>query len=204
MSLLRSFARRLLVQALVSGTVMAGIQVAARFGPELFPPPERAAAVEGPASAPAQAAAPAPPAAISASATGFAQDPTRADVRAGRFSVWRERDATVEAISPRRLASRDTGTGLGDVLLFDRCRPDCESRDPLLAVNRRPAATPPTPVPPTGEGLDEIAVSPVSRLPKVGDDEGAVPSDGIVAAAAREGLSVARRLVDTAGSVVGW
>lgn len=204
MSLLRSFARRLLVQSLVSGIVMAGLQVAARFGPELFPAPERAAAVEEPASAPAQATAPAPPAAISASASGFAEDPTGSNVRAGRFSVWRERDATAKAISPRRLASSDMGTGLGDVMLFDRCRPDCESRDPLLAFNMRPAATADPKPSPASEVSNDLVASSLPGTADVDGDEGLPQGEGLVAVAMKGGLSVARRLVDTAGSVIGW
>lgn len=201
---LRSFARRLLVQAIVSGTVMAGLQVAARFGPEVFPPPQRTVASKVPASAPTQATAFMRPAAAHVSADRFAEDPTRADVRAGRFSVWRQRDATAGAVPPRRLASGRTDPGLGDVMLFDRCRPDCESRDPLLAFNRRPAATPPALTTPASDGLDDIAVSAVAPLPQVEGDEAAAPRDGIVATTARGGLSVARRLVGTAGSVIGW
>lgn len=201
---LRSFARRLLVQAIVSGTVMAGLQIAARFGPEVFPPPQRTAASEEPASTSTQTTAFMRPAAAHVSASSFAEDPTRADVRAGRFSVWRQRDATAGAVPPRRLASGRTDPELGDVMLFDRCRPDCESRDPLLAFNRRPAATPPAPMTPTSDGLDDIAASSVAPLPEVEGDEGATQRDGIVAATARGGLSVARRLVGTAGSVIGW
>lgn len=201
---LSSFARRLLVQAIVSGTVMAGLQVAARFGPEVFPPPQRTTAREEPASAPTRTAAFMRPAAAHVSADRFAEDPTRADVRAGRLAVWRQRDARAGAVPPRRLASGRTDPGLGDVMLFDRCRPDCESRDPLLAFNRRPAATAPAPMTAASDGLDDIAVSAVASLPEVEGDEAAAPRDGIVAATARGGLSVARRLVDMADSVIGW
>ncbi len=75
---LRSFARRLLVQAIVSGTVMAGLQVAARFGPEVFPPPQRTTAREGAGIGPTGRPAFMRPAAAHVSADRFAEDPTRA------------------------------------------------------------------------------------------------------------------------------
>lgn len=205
MGIVRSFLRRLLLQAVVSGTVMAGLQVAVRFGPDLFPAPTPPApARETVAASPATPATAALPAAL-ASATRFAQDRTGADVKAGRLPVWQERQAATAVIPLQRLASMGAGRGLGDVMLFDRCRPDCESRDPLLAFNRRPMATP-SPVPAKApEALDNLAVSSGPGAAELdGRDGDDAPGKGIVATAARGGLSVARRLVVTAGSVIGW
>ena len=213
MSALRDFARRLLVQAVVSGTVMAGLQIAVRFGPEMFPAQMPTAAVEEAAADLSQATqtAVATAAVVPASASPFAQDRTSADVKAGRFPIWRDRMAPAAAIAPQRLVSKRPDTGLSDVVLFDRCRPGCESRDPLLAFNKRPTATP-SPVPATvPDRRDDIASSSGPDAAEVASFEDGRPSEGIVAGAARGGLSVARRIVDTAGcvvdtagSVVGW
>ena len=204
MSALRDFARRLLVQAVVSGTVMAGLQIAVRFGPDMFPAQRPAAIGEETAADPGRATqtAVANSAVAVASASPFAQDRTSADVKAGRFPVWRDRTPPEAAIPPQRLVSKRPDTGLSDVVLFDRCRPDCESRDPLLAFNKRPMATP-SPVPATVPDMrDDNALSSVLEAAEVGSGQDGPPSEGIVAAAARGGLSVARRIVDTAGSVV--
>ncbi|MBB3934136.1 hypothetical protein [Aureimonas phyllosphaerae] len=191
MGVVGSFLRRLLVQALVSGTVMAGLQIAVRLGPEMFGPSAPTAAIQEPTGINAPAATPTP-------TPLFVQDRTHADVKAARFPVWQEREARVATILSRQPASRKSEAGPGDVMLFDRCRPDCESRDPLLASNRRPMTTPAPAVAP--KVLDDVTVS---SAPEAVAFE-AAPSEGIVATAARGGLSVARRLVGTAGSVIGW
>ncbi len=204
MSAMRDFARRLLVQAVVSGTVMAGLQISVRFGPDLFPTQMPAAPVEETAAEPSQATqnTVATGTVAIAYASSFAQDRTSADVKAGRFPIWRDRTPPAAAIPPQRLVSKRPDTGLNDVVLFDRCRPDCESRDPLLAFNKRPMATP-SPLPATVPDIkDDIALSSVLEAAEVGSGQDGPPSEGIVAAAARGGLSVARRIVDTAGSVV--
>lgn len=193
MGVVGSFLRRILVQAVVSGTVMAGLQIAVRFVPEMFGPAVQTAAIGEPATTGSAASA-----ATVAPVSKFAQDRTHADVKAGRLPVWREREGTVAAIPPRQVVSRKSGMGPGDVMLFDHCRPDCESRDPLLAFNQRPMTTP-APTAAT-EVLDDITVS---SAPDAVAYE-AAPSEGIVATAARGGLSFARRVVGTAGSVVGW
>lgn len=207
MGILRSFARRLLVQAVVSGTVMACLQVVVRFGPEVIPPPMTTATIAKTAAPSTETASMTAPSVMVASRSAFGEDRTRAYVKSGRLPSWRARQATT-AISPQRLASKGSGTGLSDVILFDRCRPDCESRDPLLAFNRQPAATGDTQpaTAPTQAVMGKLAVSanPDAANADINGEEGLPPSEDIVAAAARGTRSVARGIVGAAGSVIGW
>lgn len=195
MSSLRSFVHRLLVQAIVSGTVMAGLQIAVRFGPELLPAPVRTATLQGSGAATIKTTGTAVPGAATASTSPFAQDRTRSDVRSARFPVWREREQTAnDAIPPQRLAAKGLGAGLSNVMLFDRCRPGCESRDPLLAFNRRPATTPTLPMAMSQEVIDDFAVASSPGTAEVDGVRDVRPREVIVAVA-RSGLSAARRIV---------
>ncbi|RIY01385.1 hypothetical protein D3218_08480 [Aureimonas flava] len=197
--------RRLLVQALVSSTVMVGIQGVLHFAPGLLPfgseTAERRQAA-APASEPIQVASAAPVEATE-SPSRFVEDRTGAEVKAGRFDIWRLREAAAAPAAPASTAAPGVAeAGPGDVMLFDRCRPDCESRDPLLAFNR--------------QGSVRAAMLPQAAAEPVADSDPAPPaadtapaampdeSRNVVVSAARNGMSWARRMAETAEGALSW
>lgn len=203
MSVLGSFLRRLLLQAVVSGTVMAGIQIALHFGPEVFPPMALPIITDHPVQpAPTQEASGSSMAARGA-VLPFAQDRTDADVKAGRLPAWRVHDTTAAPLAAPRRASKDPGTGLSDVMLFDTCRPGCESRDPLLAFNQ-PGAARSVQTDPAPEPTDGLVVSSISAAPEAAANGSPAPRTGLLETAASGGAAMARHILGTAGRVVDW
>ena len=131
--------RRLAVQTLVSGTVMAGLNLAVTIdrpslpwplGGEMYVPADQRVA-SGPALHPAEDLGKGL-ASVAVVAGGKAERLTRLpEAVAAAPSV---REATSPVIQP--VASND-------VVLFDQCMPGCESQDPLVAANRSLVAAAP-------------------------------------------------------------
>ncbi|MEH6720000.1 MAG: hypothetical protein V7704_14050 [Aurantimonas endophytica] len=145
LSTMKDLGRRLAIQTLISGTVMVGLNLAVQVDPsslvlpwplggEMYVPEAPVAALE-----PGAARKPAirhdePQAAM---ASGKAERLT-SPPKAPAATAVGPKDA-----EPARAA---VDPAPHDVVLFDACMPRCESRDPLLAANRRMAqATPPAP-----------------------------------------------------------
>lgn len=138
---LKVLGRRLAVQTLVSGTVMAGLNLAMHVD---YPP----------LPWPLGGAMPVPEGPVGTQTKGEADDPglvqhvrsvpiVTAGGKAGRLPMPRQELAAAPAAgedaSP---VTRTVAATSQDVVLFDACMPRCESRDPLIAANRSPAEIP--------------------------------------------------------------
>ncbi len=178
----------------MSSIAMGGIQTVLHLGPGFLTPGTTAIEPEPAPEATAHAApGPAP------AATTFAQDRSPADARTGRLPVW------IRPVPPApvRLAERRTVPEVSNgVLLFDRCVPGCESRDPLLAANHVPAPVADTAPGPGPEAADMTASIPMADPEPAAVLEPVREGEGRIGSLARSGWSWARAVAGAVGETL--